>query len=231
MFEANLNVLLIWFTIYYFIECLLRVLLQRWNTHFYTFLKKSRKDAVFFGIGMGMLISIVSTPYCASALYEEVSIATTIPKEAVDWNLTSNARVCATARGILWVSELNRLDMYPLYVIHHAGSLISLFSWLYLKWPNAIYLTIFTGLVSEIPGDLVWMVSAYEELEQVKNATFRRMKRRLVRFNMWQYAIVRGSTVLLAIAFFYGNIDGWLKGRLVGQLYGYSLVASYAIFC
>ena len=81
-FEGNLNIVLIGFTIYYFLERLLRALLQRWNIQLYTSLKKCRKDVVFFTMVMSSLISILLTPYCASALYEGITIATIPQTEA-----------------------------------------------------------------------------------------------------------------------------------------------------
>ncbi|KAF8169006.1 hypothetical protein K438DRAFT_1615683, partial [Mycena galopus ATCC 62051] len=157
MEQLDSNALILFFTVYYFVERCLRLILRSSNEAFYTSLRASRKDMVFFGISMGLLISLVSTPSCIKGAWSAWH-AVLPGKEEPPWFLDEDARICVTARAILWVSELNRLDLYPLYVVHHAGSIISLLSFLYFQWPTVLFLVIFSTLGSEVPGDLLWML-------------------------------------------------------------------------
>ncbi|KAJ7075736.1 hypothetical protein B0H15DRAFT_649864 [Mycena belliarum] len=230
MDQVDSNTLILAFTIYYFVERGLRLVLKWRDGAFYDSLLASRKDMVFFGISMGLLISLASTPSCVRGAWS-AWLALPLGMEEPRWFLDEDARICVTARAVLWVSELNRLDLYPLYVIHHAGSIISLLSFLFFRWPLFLYLPILSGLVSEVPGDLLWMLSAYiDSLERTPDDLVE-FKRRLNTFNVAQYAFVRGCGIILA-AWTLAYSPGGLQTRsVVMQVHAYTLLSLYAAFC
>jgi len=246
-FESTFSALISLFTLYYFVEQCLRYITTSYNPGFYEKLRASRKDLVFFGIAMGacmraiigsemfilhlgLLITALSTPSCAyAALDAWKSTQSPLNDPEAPWRLGNHARVCIAARGVLWVSELNRLDMYGLYVLHHAGSIIALLSWLQFQWPNLVFLTLFTTLVSEIPGDLVYMVSAYKETVEA-SPKLDRFRAHLVGFNAVQYALIRGGGIL-TVSGMLARAPG-IQGRpVIEQLYAYGLLGLYTAFC
>jgi prolipoprotein diacylglyceryltransferase len=232
MQEVELATLTLSLTAYYFIERCLRLILKAHNTPFYESLRASRKDLVFFGIWMGLLITIISTPFCVRGAREEWSALKDLPANSQPDGFGSNAKVCVAARSVLWVSELNRLDLYGIYVVHHAGSILSLLSFLYFEWPAAIFLTIYSTLVSEIPGDLVWMVSSYIETFNSCSPSLTRFKSRLAAFNVAQYALIRGTGLAVVCWMLWTNQTSGLHGRpALEQVYAYSLLGLYTVFC
>ncbi|KAJ7476824.1 hypothetical protein B0H11DRAFT_1301508 [Mycena galericulata] len=230
MEQVDSNALILFFTVYYFVERGLRLILKSCGGVFYNSLRASRKDMVFFGISMGLLISLASTPSCVRGAWSAWLAVSPGIKEP-RWFLDDDARICVTARAVLWVSELNRLDLYPLYVIHHAGSIISLLSFLYFQWPTLLFLVIFGTLGSEVPGDLLWMLSSYiDSLESVPRGLVD-LKRRLNMFNVVQYALIRGGGII-AVAWILAYSPAGLRTRSVlMQAHAYTLLSLYAAFC
>ncbi|KAF7293881.1 hypothetical protein HMN09_01184200 [Mycena chlorophos] len=198
-------------TLYYFIEQLLRYGLRRYDEPFYASLYASRKDTVFFGIAMGLLISAISTPSCARGAWSAWTALHLGPgATSTPWTLDEDTQRCVTARAILWISELNRLDLYPLYVVHHAGALLSLLSFLHLQWPVLPIISIFATLVSEIPGDMLWMLSALIDSLPTPSAdgltvfsrkaeALQKFKQHLIHFNVVQYTVMRGAGILFVV--------------------------------
>ncbi|KAJ7661375.1 Prolipo protein diacylglyceryl transferase-domain-containing protein [Mycena polygramma] len=230
MDHLNSNALLLFFTVYYFIERGLRIALKSFNTSFYTSLRDSRKDMVFFGISMGLLISLGSTPFCVKGAWS-AWYAVSPGTEEPPWFLDDDAQICVTARAILWVSELNRLDLYPLYVVHHAGSIISLLSFLHFQWPTLLFLVIFSTLGSEVPGDVLWMLSAYIDSMDSAPRRLVEFKRRLNMFNVAQYALLRGCGIVM-VAWILAYSSAGLRTRSgFMQAHAYTLLFLYAAFC
>jgi hypothetical protein len=230
MEQLDSTVLIFLFTVYYFVEQGLRAFLKSSNEVFYTSLRASRKDAVFFGISMGLLISLASSPYCVRGAWSAWLAVSPGIKEP-QWFLDEDAQICVTARAILWVSELNRLDLYPLYVVHHTGSIISLLSFLYFQWPTLLFLVIFGTLGSEVPGDLLWMLSAYIDAAESPSPNLLEFKRRLNMFNVAQYAFIRGGGII-AVAWILIYSPAGLRTRSnLMQVYAYTLLFLYAAFC
>ncbi|KAF7310172.1 hypothetical protein MIND_00390800 [Mycena indigotica] len=241
--QINANTLILLSTVYYFVERVLRYALRRWDPRFSNFLHQTRKDACFFGISMGLLISLLSTPSCARGAWNAWSALGASPP--APWSLDEDVQTCVTARAVLWISELNRLDMYTLYVVHHAGALLSLLSFLYLQWPVLPVIAVFATLVSEIPGDFLWMLSAYiESLDAdapsptTGTATLptqlHTLKHRLTVFNALQYALVRGAGILFLLWLILSNAfpEVTLRTRSAAvQLEAYSLGILYTAFC
>ncbi|KAJ7277547.1 hypothetical protein C8J57DRAFT_187026 [Mycena rebaudengoi] len=228
--QLDSNTLIALFTAYYFLERCLRFLLKFYDKTFYDSLKASRKDMVFFGISMGLLISLASTPSCIRGALN--AWGAVLPgTEEPPWFLDGDAQICVTARAVLWVSELNRLDLYPLYVVHHAGSIISLLSFLYFRWPTLLFLLIFSTLGSEVPGDLLWMVSAYIDSMESAPRGVVEFKRRLNIFNVAQYALFRGAGIG-GVAWILMYSPAGLRTRtILMQGHAYILLSLYALFC
>ncbi|KAJ6599513.1 hypothetical protein B0H10DRAFT_1959037 [Mycena sp. CBHHK59/15] len=230
MEQLDSNALILLFTAYYFVERFLRLLLRSYDIAFHNSLRESRKDMVFFGISMGLLISLISTPSCVRGAWSAWD-AVSPGIEEPPWVLDADARICVTARAVLWISELNRLDLYPLYVIHHAGSLLSLLSFLYFQWPTLLFLVIFSSLGSEIPGDLLWMLSAYIDGVEATPGRLVEFKRQLNIFNVVQYALIRGGGIIV-VAWILGCSPAGLRTRsLIMQAHAYTLLSLYALFC
>ncbi|KAJ7062743.1 hypothetical protein C8F01DRAFT_1251557 [Mycena amicta] len=234
--------LILLFTVYYFVERLLRYILRTRNEPFYASLRTSRKDTVFFGISMGLLISLASTPSCARGAWNAWNALGCKSNCNPSWFLDEDAQMCVTARAVLWVSELNRLDLYPLYIVHHAGALLSLLSFLYLRWPVVPFLTIFATLASEVPGDALWMLSAYidsltgAESPHASPPTKRlqTLKHHLNTFNILQYALLRGAGILFVfwlLAFNPFPAASLRTHTIPMQMYAYVLLGLYAAFC
>ncbi|KAJ7062740.1 hypothetical protein C8F01DRAFT_1281736 [Mycena amicta] len=235
--------LILLFTVYYFVERLLRYILRARNEPFYASLRASRKDTVFFGISMGLLISLASTPSCARGAWNAWNALGQCKSSCGStWFLDEDAQMCVTARAVLWVSELNRLDLYPLYIVHHAGALLSLLSFLYLRWPVVPILTIFATLASEVPGDALWMLSAYidsltgAESSHLSPSTKRlqTLRHRLNTFNILQYALLRGASILFVVwllAFNPFPAASLRTHAIPMQIYAYVLLGLYAAFC
>ncbi|KAJ7499930.1 hypothetical protein FB451DRAFT_1385586 [Mycena latifolia] len=230
MDQLDSNTLILLFTIYYFVERGLRLVLKSCNGVFYNSLRASRKDMVFFGISMGLLISLASTPSCVRGAWSAWH-ALSPGRDEPRWFLDEDAKICVSARAVLWVSELNRLDLYPLYVIHHAGSIVSLLSFLYFKWPALLFLVIFSTLGSEVPGDLLWMLSAYIDSMEPAPRGLVEFKRRLNMFNVAQYALIRGCGIL-TVAWILAYSPAGLRTRSpLMQAHAYTLLSLYAAFC
>ncbi|KAJ6544375.1 hypothetical protein B0H19DRAFT_1267650 [Mycena capillaripes] len=230
MEQLDSTALIFFFTVYYFVERGLRVVLKSSNDAFYASLRASRKDMVFFGISMGLLISLASTPFCVRGAWSAWN-AVLPGREEPPWFLDEDARICVAARAILWVSELNRLDLYPLYVIHHTGSIISLLSFLYFQWPTLLFLVIFSTLGSEVPGDILWMVSSYIETLEILPPGLVEFKRRLNMFNVAQYAFFRGGGIIAVVCILAFSPAGLLTRSILEQAYAYTLLSFYAAFC
>ncbi|KAJ7039344.1 Prolipo protein diacylglyceryl transferase-domain-containing protein [Mycena alexandri] len=230
MEQIDSNALILLFTVYYFVERGLRVFLKSSHEAFYASLRASRKDMVFFGISMGLLISLASTPSCVRGAWSAWN-AVLPGRNEPQWFLDEDAKICVTARAILWVSELNRLDLYPLYIVHHTGSIISLLSFLYFRWPALLFLVIFSTLGSEVPGDLLWMLSSYIDSMESAPRALLDFKRRLNMFNVAQYAVIRGSGIIL-VAWILAFSPAGLRTRpILMQLHAYTLLSLYAAFC
>ncbi|CAK5272499.1 unnamed protein product [Mycena citricolor] len=228
--SLDANALILLFSVYYFVERLLRLVVRARDGEFYEYLRASRKDMVFFGIFMGFLISVISTPSCIRGAWSAWSAIEPGMHEPV-WVLDDDAKFCITARAILWVSELNRLDLYPLYIIHHTGSLISLLSFLYFRWPIVLFLSLFATLVSEVPGDLLWMLASYIDSVKTPSPKLRALKQRLNIFNVAQYALIRGSGIVF-VAWILVYSAGGLRTRPIPmQLHAYTLLFLYSAFC
>ncbi|KAL0569317.1 hypothetical protein V5O48_012650 [Marasmius crinis-equi] len=209
---------LVLFAAYYLVERCIKFFLRRSSNEFFDHLYQSHKLPVFTGIAMGALITATITPACTRSAF---NTASTYP----------DTEVCLTGRGILWTSELNRLDLYELYVVHHLGGLLALLSTVLLRWPLRPLLMIFASLVSEIPGDFLWMLAAYRDYRKETGSaiTGSDVYTSLVGFNLAQYVLLRFTAMSYS---FYILWSGGGRGMSDWELRSaYAMMIAHAIFC
>ncbi|KAK7467544.1 hypothetical protein VKT23_004598 [Stygiomarasmius scandens] len=183
------------FTVYYLVERILKYVV---GTHLHTpsfksSLRSSYKEPVYYGILLGAFISFFSTPFCASALWQTNPFSfLSSPSIA----LSTSAEICITSRTVLFISELNRLDLYAPYVYHHLGCVAVVVTALYTGTPELLYLP-FTTLVSEIPGDLIWIMTAHRDLNDTSRFVSwgEKWRSTVKSVNFWTYAILRAPSV------------------------------------
>jgi hypothetical protein len=158
--------LAIWF--YYALDALIQQLYQRWLPKFYESLQDKE---TYFGFLMGMLIVIITTPFL---LYQSIF-------DAYSFGLLN--QILFALRMMIFLVEVPRLKQYSLIVIHHiGGTIVTLWSLFSQRTYGLIWF--FTLLVTEIPGDLIYLYSAHG-----KNNT--KWYQKLVLFNLVQYVLFR----------------------------------------
>ncbi|KAJ7211598.1 hypothetical protein GGX14DRAFT_448797, partial [Mycena pura] len=226
--QLETSSLILLFTTYYFVERILRSLLASYASPFFTSLRNTRKDAVFFGIAMGLLISLISTPSC-SRLGATWRIWSS-PSTRTDWLMDFDTKMCFGARAVLWVSELNRLDLYPVYVVHHTGAISSLLVVVYFRYPFLPYLVILSTLISEVPGDIMWMLSAYIDSLESHPPRLVRLKTDFNKLNVAQYTFIRGAGAVLAAWFLWSRPE-YNTAPLPVQMLAWLFLTLYALFC
>lgn len=141
--------LLVWQTVYYGAERVIRSLHQHYFPNVHSKLLASRRDLPFFGVAMGFIITFLSTPFCISAFLDES------PENA------TAASICATSRAVLWISELSRLGDNVFYLTHHLFSLAVLVYFLAHSIPLTVLNLIFGSLVTELASDSVYLFEAH----------------------------------------------------------------------
>ncbi|KAL7941072.1 hypothetical protein V8C42DRAFT_335735 [Trichoderma barbatum] len=127
--------------------------IMRWkNLGFYEQLKYDFgwKYKAYFVFIIGFLVTVVTVPFCAEAY---VSNPTNTDGRDTLTSMTSTAKVCLGARGVLWVSELPLLSYSPGYVTHHILSLSSLAMVMLNNLPRRPLYLIYAGLITEIFSD------------------------------------------------------------------------------
>lgn len=190
--------IIVWFTAYYAIERGLRHVSRSKDPVFYQKLLSTRKDLPYFGIAMGFLITFFSAPTCAYAAYTAVYPWQPLhsPGENISGMVSASGAVCVVSRGVLWVSELNRLGGHDFYLYHHLGSLLSLVSIVAVQIPLGGMYGIYAGLISELTGDMVWLVRAHGATSA--NSAW---LRRLEVANITQYVAVRAPGIVFGFYF------------------------------
>jgi len=140
---------LIYLTMYYLVEKSIKMVYRQLNPMFYERIFLERKDLQYFVFIMGILITLVSTPVCYTAFRE--SSAT---NDTLGGPFQSTAgKICLASKGVLWTSELIRLDHSLGYIIHHLSSLLYLVSHLVIGFPLRPMYAFFTSLVTELISD------------------------------------------------------------------------------
>ncbi|KAF9019434.1 hypothetical protein BDZ89DRAFT_1073009 [Hymenopellis radicata] len=216
--DSSVTFILYLFVVYYLVERCIQYTLKHASPAFHQWLFDTHKLRVFTGICMGALITLLSTPSCARASFSAVV------EGGLDEESTTR---CLIGRSVLWVAELNRLDLYNLYVVHHLASLLALGATLTRHWPLTPFLVIVTTLISEIPGDILWIMSAWRDFSQARRSEFHR---RLILFNAVQYTVLRCYGIVHAALFLFTDPD--FNGRsFADQAAGWSMMGAHVLFC
>ncbi|KAF6803687.1 hypothetical protein CSOJ01_10708 [Colletotrichum sojae] len=180
--------------LYQLLDCLLGVLVKRWNPSFYADLKldPSRKLAPYLVFPLGILLTLVSTPICLSAY-------TTTPIDADESGatrpFTTTGKICLASRGVLWASELLPLSYSPEYVAHHVLSLSSLLLVLIRNLPRRALYLIYTGLVTELFSDTVALLRLHG-----RNASNSAVFRRVLLANVVSMVVLRIAPIVVFTA-------------------------------
>lgn len=215
-----------WFTAYYAIERGLRHVSRSKNPEFYQKLLSTRKDLPYFGIAMGFLITLFSAPTCAYAAYTAVYPWQPLPSpgENISGMVSASGAVCVVSRGVLWVSELNRLGGHDFYLYHHLASLLSLLSIVTMRIPLGALYGIYAGLISELTGDLVWLIRAHGTTS-ADSAWLRRLEAA----NAAQYVALRAPGIVFG---FYVNANARVSSLQQAVCFA-SLVlyAAFVLYC
>ncbi|KAG7093655.1 hypothetical protein E1B28_007317 [Marasmius oreades] len=223
--EPALTLLLL--VLYYLTERCIKFFLRRRSISFFDYLYASHKLPVFTGIAMGALITAFITPSCMRAAFGLSSA-------------NIDTEICFTGRAILWVAELNRLDLYELYVVHHLGSLVALFSTVLLDWPYRPLLIILASLISEIPGDFLWLLSAHRDYRVLIRSSTRSDDAKgkvwnfhtlMIGLNLLQYTFIRFPA--MGYAFWVLNRGQGTKARMDKREYliACAMLIAHAAFC
>ncbi|ESK94891.1 hypothetical protein Moror_14058 [Moniliophthora roreri MCA 2997] len=223
--EDSAAEILVLLVIYYLFERCIKALFIRQAKPFFDYLYFSHKLPVFTGIAMGALITVITTPACFRAAFTQGD--------------DFDAKVCFVGRGVLWVSELNRLDLYELYVVHHLGGLLALCSTVTLRWPYRPVLVLFASLVSEIPGDFVWMLSAYRDYREGTGQKAdsdsgtplsKTIHQALVVFNLLQYVLLRFPAMIYSFYIVWIG-EGTQRMSQMELNAAFTMMVAHAAFC
>ena len=189
---------------YHLIDSFLQYNVQRLAPKFYDNLKQTDKKEPYFAFMMGMIFVLCTTPFL---VYQAVVDRDTY---------TPLTQIMYALRMTVFLAELPRLDRFPIVTLHHYGGA---FVMLYAMYTNQTLslLWIYALLISEVPGDLIYILSAHGYNKTV-------FYRRLVLGNICQYIVFRMCGSLLVIGLHINQYSSTV-GRLVlniaiGSLYG-----------
>lgn len=130
---------------YYVAERTLRFAFSRLCPRMHDDLLKRGKAAPFFGLALGFITTLISTPACYRAFTQLSTKAT------IDFAHPGAAEVCFATRSILWLEQLSPLCDNTPYLFHHAMSLFSAVYILHYSLPCAKYFCAILGsLVTEL---------------------------------------------------------------------------------
>ena len=193
--------------LYYIIEKIIRFILYIINPLFYKTICERHKDVAYFAFIMGIIISTISSPICAYSIFVH------------DNYYSSNT--CMNLRMALFISELNRLDIYTPIIVHHT---IAILSHLYVVEFNLnplILLINYTSLFSEIPGDIMYLFKNYKKRDWYKT---------LFIFNIIQYTILRSLAISISI-YVLTNYENYIKLLFWKKIIAFFLIFIYSIYC
>lgn len=158
--EPTLDVflqLMLWSTVYYFVERFLKFLLRRHCPAVSHRLDSRGKASAFFGISMGCLITLTTTPSCTIAY---LRYPRNTPSTSLNFSEPGHDEVCLMARGILWTQELSRLGDDTIFLGHHILSLMSMGYVLREGVPLKGLYAIYASLVTELASNSSWLLGA-----------------------------------------------------------------------
>lgn len=156
--HLNFPSMLFYLALYFIIERALKLHFIHFYPQFYAQLYKERKDIQYFAFLMGILITIFSTPICYKALRESNPSNDTFGNP----NLSKAGEICIASRGVLWASELNRLDHSNLYIAHHISSMGYLIYHIQTKHPLRLIYAFYTSLFTEFFSDLSCLLTIHD---------------------------------------------------------------------
>src|SRR3954471_882269 len=98
--------LLLWLSAYWVVERIIKTIYLNFAPEIYTRLHHQRKDLPYFVFTMGILITLTSTPFCLRAFNSSSNSNDYLGNN----HLPPSGQICLLSRGVLWASELHRLD-------------------------------------------------------------------------------------------------------------------------
>ncbi|KAI9733628.1 MAG: hypothetical protein M1834_003230 [Cirrosporium novae-zelandiae] len=153
----SMSSLLIYFSSYYILERIGRKVLHHVSPNLYKHLQAEQTLVRYLTFAIGVFVTLIATPICLQALQESSSDNDVLGQPQKS---SPAGQVCLASRGVLWISELNRLDYSNGYVVHHLSSLGYLLYQLQFRLPlrpiYAIYASLFTELFSDLACMLVY---------------------------------------------------------------------------
>ena len=159
---ANMDLLsfpamLLYLTAYFVVELFIKKIFQHFHPNFYDTLYRERKDIQYFAFTMGILITIFSAPTCYKALQESSNTNDVLGNP----NSSAAGHICMASRGVLWASELNRLDHSSKFIMHHLSSIGYLFYHLQAGFPLRIIYAFYASLITEMFSTTACLVTLH----------------------------------------------------------------------
>jgi hypothetical protein len=174
--SPDFTTVLVYLSAYFIIELGIKKIFKFLNPKRYTQLYNDRKDIQYFAFIMGILITAITTPFCATAFISSN------PAELT--HISMAGQVCIASRSVLWVSELNRLDHSVAYLAHHFASLGYLIYHLQVRLPLQIIYGFYASLATELFSDARCLL----DIHGIKPAT-----------SLLAYRIHLTNTILLVV--------------------------------
>jgi len=141
--------MLIYLATYYLVEKAIKRVYRHVNPAFYEQLYRERKDLQYIAFIMRLLIKFFSTPVCFAAFRDSSEMNDTFgaPHRPVA------GKVCLASMGVLWTSELIRLDHINGYIVHHLSSLSYLVTHYATDFPHRPLYLFFASTITELVTD------------------------------------------------------------------------------
>ncbi|CAG8975984.1 hypothetical protein HYALB_00011539 [Hymenoscyphus albidus] len=150
--------MLLYLASYFIIERVIKHTFIRFFPQTYSGLHKDRKDIRYFAFVMGILITIFSTPICYKALQESKPRNDKLGSP----NYSKAGEICIASRGVLWISELNRLDYSWVYITHHISSISYLVYHIQTNQPLRLIHAFYTSLLTELISDISALLTIHD---------------------------------------------------------------------
>ncbi|KAH8601574.1 hypothetical protein B0O99DRAFT_195635 [Bisporella sp. PMI_857] len=188
----SFSAVLIYLTTYFLVEKATKKVYRYFSPSFYDRLLSKRDDLQFFVFIMGILITLFSTPICLKAYQGSSNENDVLGKP-----FKSRAgEICIASKGILWTSELIRLDHSVAYVMHHLSSLGFLVSHLVIDFPLRPTYALFASLVTELASDTVAILRLHGKLPENSSLAYK-----VQTINTFGLILLRVPTAIYAATF------------------------------
>ena len=158
-FEGHLSFssITLYSLLYFGVERIFKILFRQYIPGIYSSFYRDRKDAQYFAFIMGILITVVTTPFCYNALQESSDTNDGLGNP----NLPTSGQICVASRSVLWLSELNRLDHSNAFLAHHISSLSYLIWHVQIQMPMRIIYAFNTSLITELFSDIACLMNIH----------------------------------------------------------------------